>query len=63
MIICKNFVIDDVSNVWQKKIMIIIKRIKMDDIVDVIRKDMKIDEPGKGIIFDMDINRASGIYK
>lgn len=44
-------------------VLIIIERDKTDMIVSAISKAMGIDEPGKGIIFCMDINRASGILK
>lgn len=44
-------------------VMIIIERERADKVVSTISETMRIDEPGKGIIFGMDINRASGILK
>ena len=44
-------------------VMIIIERERADKVVSTISETMRIDEPGKGIIFGMDINRASGILR
>lgn len=44
-------------------VMIIIEKERADKVVSFISETMKIDEPGKGIIFGMDINRVSGILR
>ncbi|HOA80936.1 MAG TPA: P-II family nitrogen regulator [Defluviitaleaceae bacterium] len=42
-------------------VMIIIKKEETDKIIDAVKEKMKIDEPGKGIIFVMDVTKASGL--
>lgn len=44
-------------------VMIIIEKEKSDKVINVIKDTMHIDEPGKGIIFAMDINKVSGLFK
>src|SRR5690606_22213580 len=44
-------------------VMIIIRKEKTDDIVNAINEALKIEEPGKGILFVMDVNRTSGLVK
>lgn len=43
-------------------VMIIINKEKVEEIVEAIEKYMNIDEPGKGIIFTMDVNRVTGLF-
>lgn len=48
----------------EKEIVIILSEVDMTEaIVSVIREDLNIDEPGKGIIYIQDVNKAYGIYK
>ncbi len=48
----------------EKEVVIIIAlKHKVQAIVDAIRTSMDIDQPGKGIIFTMDVNRVTGIYE
>jgi nitrogen regulatory protein PII len=48
----------------EKEIVIILSKTdKTEEIVFAIRTDLKIDEPGKGIIYVQDINRAYGLYE
>lgn len=42
-------------------VMILIDRNKSDDVVKAIRETMHIDDPGKGVMFTMDVNRVSGL--
>lgn len=42
-------------------VMIIIERDKAEGIVNAIRDAMRIDDPGKGILFSMDVNRVTGL--
>lgn len=44
-------------------VMIIIEKNKVENIVEAIEKEMHIDDPGKGIIFTMDVNRVTGLFK
>ena len=44
-------------------VMIIIKKEKSDAIIESIKESMKIDEPGKGIMFVLDVNRTSGLFR
>jgi nitrogen regulatory protein PII len=44
-------------------VMIIIEKEKSDKIINAIEDTMHIDEPGKGILFAMDINKVSGLLK
>lgn len=44
-------------------VMIIIEKAKTDDVVNAIKNAVHVDEPGKGILFTMDVNRASGLFK
>ena len=43
-------------------IMIIIKKDKVEDIIKSIETTMHIDDPGKGILFTLDVNRVTGLY-
>ncbi len=48
----------------EKEIVIILSETDMtQDIVTSIRKDLDMDEPGKGIIYIQDVNQTYGIYK
>lgn len=48
----------------EKEIVIILsEREKTDTIVSSIRKELKIDEPGNGIIFIQDVSKTYGLYK
>lgn len=48
----------------EKEIVIILSKVdKTDDIVASISKEMKIEEPGNGIIFVQEVNRAYGLYE
>jgi nitrogen regulatory protein PII len=48
----------------EKEIVIILSEIHMTEaIVSVIRQDLNIDAPGKGIIYIQDVNKTYGIYK
>jgi nitrogen regulatory protein PII len=48
----------------EKEIVIILSEVEMTDaITTAIRNDLKIDEPGKGIIYVQDVNQTYGIYK
>ncbi len=48
----------------EKEIVIILSEAEMTDaIVTSIREELKLDEPGKGIIYVQDVNKAYGIYK
>lgn len=48
----------------EKEIVLILSESDMTDaIVSSIREKLKIDEPGKGIIYVQNVNRAYGIYK
>jgi nitrogen regulatory protein PII len=42
-------------------VMIIIEKDRAENVVNAIRDAMHIDEPGKGIMFTMDINRVTGL--
>lgn len=42
-------------------VMIIIKKELTDAIINAVKEKMKIDEPGRGIIFVMDVSKASGL--
>lgn len=44
-------------------VMIIIEKEKSYKVINVIKDTMHIDEPGKGIIFAMNINKVSGLFK
>ena len=46
----------------KEKVFIITKSDKKDAIVDSIRTHMKIDEPGNGILYVLDINEVHGLY-
>lgn len=43
-------------------VLIITDEAQVDSVSDAIRKKLKIDEPGKGIVFTTDISRAVGLY-
>lgn len=43
-------------------VMILIERSKTQEIMDAINKEMNITEPGKGIIFALDVNKTSGLF-
>jgi len=48
----------------EKEIVLILSEVdRTDAIVSSIRKDLKIDEPGNGIIFVQDVNKTYGILK
>lgn len=48
----------------EKEVVIILSEIeKTDTIVESIRRELKIDEPGNGIIYVQNVNKAYGIYK
>lgn len=48
----------------EKEVVIILSEVdKTEAIVSVIRERMRIDEPGKGIIYVQDVNRTYGIYQ
>ncbi len=44
-------------------VMIIIEKEKSDKIIKSIKETMDIDEPGKGIMFVMEVNKTSGLFK
>jgi len=44
-------------------VMIIIKKEISNDVVESIKKALKIEEPGRGIIFVLDVNRTSGLHQ
>ncbi len=44
-------------------VMIIIEKEKSDKIIKSIEEAMHIDEPGKGVMFAMDVTKASGLVK
>lgn len=44
-------------------VMIITEKQKSDRIVEAIKESMKIEEPGKGILFVMDVKKTSGLVK
>ena len=47
----------------EKEMVLIISKNNLTDvIVSSIRKDLQIDEPGKGIIFVLDVNKTFGLY-
>ena len=43
-------------------VMILIEKFKIEYVIEAIRKNIQIDNPGKGIMFSMDVNRTSGIF-
>ena len=43
-------------------VMILIEKSKTEDIMDAINKSMDITEPGRGIIFALDVNKTSGLF-
>lgn len=46
----------------EKEIVLIISEDKLaNNIIDAVKKDFHIDEPGKGIIFVLDVNQAHGL--
>lgn len=48
----------------EKEIVIILSEVdKTEEIVSSIRTNLKIDEPGNGIIYIQDVNKTYGIYK
>lgn len=48
----------------EKEIVLILSEVeKTEAIISSIRKDLKIDEPGNGIIFVQDVNKTYGILK
>lgn len=48
----------------EKEVVIILsKKDKIDNIVNSIREELKIDKPGNGIIFVQDINKTYGLYE
>lgn len=44
-------------------VMIIIEKQKAEGVIEAIKETMKIEEPGKGILFVMDVNKTSGLVK
>ena len=46
----------------KEEVFIIVKTEEKDGIVKAIKNDLKIDEPGNGIIFVMNINEVHGLY-
>lgn len=44
-------------------VMIIVEKEKSGKVINAIKDTMHIDEPGKGVIFAMDINKVSGLFK
>ncbi|MDD4213111.1 MAG: P-II family nitrogen regulator [Bacilli bacterium] len=44
-------------------VLIIAQNDKVDDITNVIRKELHIDEPGKGIIFVTEVTQTIGLFK
>lgn len=44
-------------------VMIIIEREKSDKIIKAINEAMNIDEPGKGVMFAMDVSKTSGLVR
>jgi nitrogen regulatory protein PII len=47
----------------KEEVFIIAKNEKKDDIIESIKTGLKIDEPGNGIIFVMDINEVYGLHE
>ena len=48
----------------EKEIVIILSEAEMtESIVSAIRRELKIDEPGRGIIYVQDVNKTYGMYK
>ena len=43
-------------------VMILSEKNSTDQIVEAIRTQMKIDEPGKGVLFILDVNKTYGLY-
>lgn len=43
-------------------VMILIHKSKANDIVAAIRETIHLDEPGKGVMFTIDINKTSGLF-
>ncbi|OZV11888.1 transcriptional regulator [Tissierella sp. P1] len=44
-------------------VMTIVEREKSDNIIKSIKEAMHLDEPGKGIMFVMDVNKTSGLFR
>lgn len=44
-------------------VMFLVAKEKVGKIINVIEKTMKIEEPGKGIIFTVPVNKAKGLYE
>ena len=48
----------------EKEVVIILSKTEeVDKIINSIKDDLKIDEPGKGIIYTQEINKAYGLYE
>lgn len=48
----------------EKEIVIILSKVEdVDKIISSIKNEIKIDEPGKGIIYTQDINKTYGLYE
>lgn len=46
----------------EKELVVILAKVEMTEaIIEMIRKDVKVDEPGKGILFVQDVTRTYGI--
>lgn len=43
-------------------VMILIDKVKSDSVIAAIQKSLKIDEPGKGVMFTIDVNKTSGLF-
>ena len=47
----------------EKEIVMIISQSSLTEkIVSSVREDLKIDEPGRGVIFVQEVNKACGLY-
>jgi len=44
-------------------VLLIVEKENTNTIIDGLKEDLKIDEPGEGIIFSMGLNRTSGLFK
>lgn len=47
----------------KEMVMIIIEKEKSDKVINAIKEAMHIDEPGKGVMFAMDVSKTSGLVK
>jgi nitrogen regulatory protein PII len=44
-------------------VMILIEKTKSTKVIEAIKETMHIDEPGKGVMFTVDVNMVSGLFK